>query len=76
MDDKREPAIPAPPFDENLRLHLGDKLKLLLAETAQAPIPDRFVALLNQLEGVGLQGAQTSARIAAEGVDDASEAKA
>lgn len=51
----------APPLDEKLQLHLGDKLKLLFAETTQTPIPDRFAALLDQLQQVGVAGVRAAA---------------
>ena len=75
MDDKKEPAIFIPPLDEKLRLHLGGKLKLLFAETAQTPIPDRFAALLDRLEGGGMESAPLSKRAVTEGVDNASKAE-
>jgi hypothetical protein len=79
MENKLQPAPDKAPFDEKLRLHLGDRLKLLLAETERSPIPDRFSQLLDQLQAVGAHriGAvriPPAGRVAPEGADDASEA--
>lgn len=75
MADNNDPSRPAPPLEEKLRLHLGGKLKLLFAETAQTPIPDRFAALLDRLEGAEPEGARPSKRVTTEAVDTASEAR-
>jgi len=75
MEDKQEPANPTPPLDVKLQLHLGDKLKLLFAETAQTPIPDRFAQLLDQLESAGVAGVQAQPGSPCKDADDASEAR-
>jgi hypothetical protein len=49
MDNKQSYRKKAA-LDEKLREHLGHQLQLLFAETAELPIPDRFEALLDQLE--------------------------
>jgi hypothetical protein len=79
MENKLQPPPDQAPFDEKLRLHLGDRLKLLFAETERTPIPDRFSQLLDQLQAVGahqigaVQG-QKVGRAACEDADDSSEA--
>ncbi|MBB4198924.1 hypothetical protein CCR94_15795 [Rhodoblastus sphagnicola] len=74
MERTQEPAAQKPPLEEKLQLHLGDKLKMLFAETARSPMPDRFASLLDQLESVGLKGVQPRNGPKHDGADDSSEA--
>lgn len=62
MENRRQTNGGKPPLDEKLRLHLGDKLKRLFAETAETPVPDRFSALLDQLQQVGVEGVRAGER--------------
>jgi hypothetical protein len=50
MNAKRSSAVASSPFGSRLQAPLGQQLKLLFAETAMAPIPERFLRLLDLLE--------------------------
>lgn len=60
MDNDPAARGAQPPLDQKLQSHLGDSLRLLYAETARSPIPDRFSALLDQLQQVGVDGLKLS----------------
>jgi hypothetical protein len=75
MESKQEPPESPPALNQKLRLHLGDQLKLLFAETQQAEIPDRFASLLDQLEKVGVEGLDAPRAVRGQSAEDASEAQ-
>jgi Anti-sigma factor NepR len=39
-------------LDARLQAQIGQKLKAMFDEVANAPIPDKFLSLLNQLDGL------------------------
>ncbi|WP_244594103.1 NepR family anti-sigma factor [Rhodoblastus sphagnicola] len=73
MESKQEPPASPPPLNEKLRLHLGDRLKLLFAETEMTAIPDRFASLLDQLEQAGVEGVDAPGAVRGQRTHDASE---
>jgi hypothetical protein len=72
---KQVPVAQKPPLDDKLQSRLGTQLKRLFAETALAPIPERFAILLDQLERVGVEGLCPTKKVHVDhGVNAANEA--
>ncbi|THD43526.1 MAG: hypothetical protein E7774_12690 [Bradyrhizobium sp.] len=46
-----EASTPPDPIDANVKDHISRHLKLMYDTVAGQPIPDRFLELLNQLDG-------------------------
>lgn len=51
MRDAPEGLVEPNGFDARLQAQLGHKLKAMFDEVAKAPVPDKFLELLSQLEG-------------------------
>ncbi len=49
-EDDRSPPKPALKIDGKLQAHIGQQLRTFYATIASEPVPDRFKALLDQLE--------------------------
>jgi hypothetical protein len=52
MNASRDDDRPAPALEPKLQAHIGRQLRQLYDQMVSEPVPDRFKALLDRLEGL------------------------